>query len=356
MSTKPIFKQIKIKNYRGLNELEISGLRRVNIIGGLNGSGKTTLLEAIFLIIDHANPINVFKSLQWRNLPPTATYAHEAIFGNSKLVPISIEGIRTDGKKMGLNIEWGPQKVDGTPQQINPMEINKSTQTVTGDGFKITFRVDQSLVSSKVIIDNGGGFLIRNDHSGNDININGVLLSRYTLNLQTDLSERYSVLISQGKKPEIIEILKIISPDCKNLEILQIGGASILHAENANGKLIPLSFAGDGVLAAVSVGLAILQSQNGIALLDEFDAAIHYTKLPEIWKIISLLARKYNCQVFSATHSREAIDAAMKGAVENDLESDIAYFRLDRLADRVIATKYLEEDLLAASSEYWEVR
>lgn len=356
MSKKPIFRQIKIKNFRGISELDISGLRRINIIGGINGSGKTTLLEAIFLIIDHANPVNIFKSLQWRNLPATAIYAHDAIFGRFKSTPISIDAVRTDGKKMGLDIEWGPQKVDGTPQQVNPMEVLKSTQTVTGEGFKISFRVDQSLISTKIIIDNGGGFLVRNENSGSDLNISGVMLSRYTLNFQNDLSERYSALISKGKKTEIIEILKMISPDCNNLEILQIAGVSILHAQNNDGRLIPLSLAGDGVLAAVSVGLAILQCENGTALLDEFDSAIHYTKLPEIWKVIIILAKKYNCQVFSTTHSREAIDAAMKGASDCDLNDDIAYFRLDRLADRITATKYLEEDLEAASSEYWEVR
>lgn len=356
MISYPIFRSFRIQNFRGLNEIEISDLRRINIVGGLNGSGKTTFLEAIFVIIDHANPISILKSLQWRNLPMTTSYAHDALFGRSKSMPVLIEAARNDSKIMNLSIEWGRQKVSGAPQQLNSIEYLKSNQTVKGDGFRISFRLGKNLISSRVIIDNGGGFLVGNENIDNDITINCIILSRYTINLQSDLSERYSYLISQGKKPEIIEILKMISPDCNNLEILQIAGVSILHALNEEGKLIPLSFAGDGVLTAVSVGLAIIQCENGIALLDEFDSSIHYTKLPEIWKIIILLARKYNCQVFSTTHSKEAIDAAMQSAVINCLEEDIAYFRFDRLPDRVVATKYTEEDLQAASSEYWEVR
>ena len=38
---------INIKNYRGIQELNITGLKSINILVGDNNAGKTSLLEAI---------------------------------------------------------------------------------------------------------------------------------------------------------------------------------------------------------------------------------------------------------------------------------------------------------------------
>lgn len=38
---------INIKNYRGIQELNITNLKRINILVGNNNAGKTSLLEAI---------------------------------------------------------------------------------------------------------------------------------------------------------------------------------------------------------------------------------------------------------------------------------------------------------------------
>ncbi len=46
-----IIDSIQIKNLRGFKNLEIGGLRRINVIAGDSGSGKTALLESIFLVL-----------------------------------------------------------------------------------------------------------------------------------------------------------------------------------------------------------------------------------------------------------------------------------------------------------------
>ena len=50
---------LHIENFRGLGQLEMSGLDRVNLIAGRNNVGKTTVLEAIF---QHCYPRN-FQNL-----------------------------------------------------------------------------------------------------------------------------------------------------------------------------------------------------------------------------------------------------------------------------------------------------
>ena len=50
------FKNIEIKNFRGIDHLKIDDFSRVNVFLGQNGSGKSTVLEAIALSLGMSNP------------------------------------------------------------------------------------------------------------------------------------------------------------------------------------------------------------------------------------------------------------------------------------------------------------
>ena len=52
--------ELKIKNFRGFDSLELQGLQRVNLIVGDNNAGKTSLLEALCLVADPGS---------WESLP-----------------------------------------------------------------------------------------------------------------------------------------------------------------------------------------------------------------------------------------------------------------------------------------------
>lgn len=49
---------LHIKNFRGFEDLEVKGLKRVNLFAGRNNSGKTSLLEAVFLLGGPNNPMS----------------------------------------------------------------------------------------------------------------------------------------------------------------------------------------------------------------------------------------------------------------------------------------------------------
>jgi AAA15 family ATPase/GTPase len=50
------FKNIEIKNFRGIDHLKIDDFSRVNVFLGQNGSGKSSVLEAILLLAGMSNP------------------------------------------------------------------------------------------------------------------------------------------------------------------------------------------------------------------------------------------------------------------------------------------------------------
>ena len=51
-----MFQHLRIKNYRLFGDLEIDGLRRINLLAGRNNSGKTSALEALFLLSGAGKP------------------------------------------------------------------------------------------------------------------------------------------------------------------------------------------------------------------------------------------------------------------------------------------------------------
>jgi len=50
------FRNIEIKNFRGIDHLKIDDLGRVNILVGQNSSGKSSVLEAVNLSLNMSNP------------------------------------------------------------------------------------------------------------------------------------------------------------------------------------------------------------------------------------------------------------------------------------------------------------
>src|SRR5713101_8522765 len=49
LADQAMIESLSVSNFRGIEKLELHGLRRINVIVGENSSGKTALLESIFL-------------------------------------------------------------------------------------------------------------------------------------------------------------------------------------------------------------------------------------------------------------------------------------------------------------------
>ena len=67
-----LLNSIKIRNFRGFDNLQIDGFSEINLLIGKNNSGKSSLLEAFFLLIGMSNPmlpenINRLRGLNIKN-------------------------------------------------------------------------------------------------------------------------------------------------------------------------------------------------------------------------------------------------------------------------------------------------
>ncbi len=69
-----MLQRLCISNFRGLRDVKVDDLGRINLVTGRNNAGKTTLLEALFLLVGAANARMAFNPhviRGWRpGIPP----------------------------------------------------------------------------------------------------------------------------------------------------------------------------------------------------------------------------------------------------------------------------------------------
>jgi AAA domain len=358
MSTNYWFKSLEVSNYRGLRHLEVPHFRRVNLIGGLNGSGKTTLLESLFTIADWKHPLSVVKHSLWRQLPGSVEVVSKFTFTDGdRTKPIKIFVKTRDG---GWKLEERYELQPPPPvQQVSTTAAEGQTKQSTGNVFGITMEVskDNTLEDLTHFTDATTGLQLFKERASQIGWPVCSLITKTTLVNPTENAERFSYAVQTKNKSRVIALTQIATPWTRDLQLLQMGGTTQLCGEVAPDVFVPLSLLGDGALTLTAIGMAIIQCENGAVLLDEFDTAIHFSRLKVVWTEIAKLADQFNCQVFAATHSRECIQAAAEGLRDANLKEDLQYMRLDRgEAGDTACTIYKFNELENALEESWEVR
>jgi hypothetical protein len=332
MSTNYWFKSLEVSNYRGLRHLEIPRFRRVNVIGGLNGSGKTTLLESLFTIADWKHPLSVVKHSMWRQLPASIEVVSKFTFTDGdRKKPIKIFAKTRDG---GWKLEERYELQPPPPvQQVSTAASEGQTKQSTGNVFGITMEIskDNAVEDVSHFTDTPGGIQLFKERTSQIGWPVCSLITKATLVNPQDNAGRFTYAVQTKNKSRVIALAQIATPWTSDLQLLQLGETIQLCGEIAPEVFVPLSLLGDGVLTLTAIGMAIIQCENGAVLLDEFDTAIHFSRLKAVWSEIAKLANQFNCQVFAATHSRECIEAAAEGLGDANLKEDLQYMRLDRM-------------------------
>ena len=83
-----MFREIEIKSYRGLRNIKLTDLERINVLIGENNSGKTSVLEAIQLFGNRNVIENAISIARKRE-------AQVGILASGRLMPFDIFFIST---------------------------------------------------------------------------------------------------------------------------------------------------------------------------------------------------------------------------------------------------------------------
>ena len=329
-----LLNQLKIENFRGIQELVIQDMRRLVLLSGNNNVGKSSVLEAIFFMMDHLSPdsfnrLNGFRGL---SAPANGVGLWEPLF--YQMDPDNT--IRIQATRGADTLKLIYSKDDSfIPAQSGdiPKNVAGSFQSSAKRNYTLRFEfqaegaADYSEVGHFSSSEDG---ILREIAGDNGEKQLMQLTSTLFVNnnfVRTDraLLDRMGRAEINGEKEKIIGFLQRIDPSISDIVTLSINGVPQLYI-NTNQKLLPVQFAGDGINKLLYLVLSIMDLKDGILLIDEIDTGFHYSMYQDLWRIVADVSRDYNCQVIATTHSYENIMGAIEGTKE--YPEEFSFYRL----------------------------
>ena len=345
--------QLKIRNFRGFQDLTMDSLKAINLIAGENNTGKTSLLEAVFLLSAAGNPrlgINsiVLRGFEGEKILPEAveTFWKQLFFGLDVGQSIEIKGNHTEHGSLALKISSEQQtsadipldraeRVSATNQMGYPSLVFRYLDPSSGTLIKSLIRMKE------------GKFEVH--QPATNILLPSVILLSQSRDPQGD-AHRLAELKQRKQGEVVLEALQIIEPKLKSIEENSSGGAPMIWGDVGLSELIPLAAMGEGMNRIARIVLTITVPKGGIVLIDEIENGLHHSILLAVWRYIDKLAQKFDTQIIATTHSRECVRATQRASLDPDR------FRYHRLEKGNYRVTYDPEVLEAAFEHNFEIR
>ena len=317
---------IRVKHFRGLNNLYIERLSHINLFAGRNNSGKTSLLEALFLMSGWGNPrllmsLNAFRGIEGVTGTPEAvgdTLWKHFFFALDMERDIEISA--THASLGELTLEIAPVRADTIEIPVDDPNLaslgavpEHALQFLFSNGPDKEFKTQIRLTGQSVQL------------SQSEANIPYVvtLLSSGSENIEEDAA-RLGQLRRRKKGDLVLDALRVVEPRLQGVEDNMASGKPMIWGDVGLAELVPLPVMGEGMTRLARLVLAISSSPEGQILVDEVENGFHHSVLPDVWRVVDEAATQFNTQIFATTHSLECVAAAYES-----LDAD--RFRLHRL-------------------------
>jgi predicted ATPase len=374
---------LSIQDFRGFHRLEMKDLGRINLIVGTNNSGKTTVLEAINLLMangdtpaiwsmliqrgeavgaDHTGsdpggkPIQIWRLFRGYDIEIGASFSvvAETDTGDLEVTATIEEYNPAEGQTLG--VEFSPP--DPSEESFPPPMVRIAWELAQSSGREVWIRIrGRDRLSSTAI----------HNKSKSRTRAHGVPV-RFLTTSSLTVGSVISLLDDIVLTPEedlVIDALRIIEPSIQRIassgsdrlrsdDLHSPRGGLLVRLEGVKDR-IPIGSLGDGMWRMLGLALNIVQSRDGILLVDDIDTGFHYTVMEDMWKFLDSATKAYNVQVFATTHSRdcyESLAAIAHGSVSDN--SEVTIQRIERGREKAVA--YSEGMITAAAKHDIEVR
>lgn len=338
-------KSIHIQNFRCFEDFQLDGFGRVNLIGGMNNSGKTILLEGVWLsAAQNPKTITLLKNIRHVNQniwweESINTIWDDLFFNKIKNKPISIKAV-LNGDVIYESIFHVSPQLSSAEENLSITYLNQNNEFYKGriEVVQKGNNVDKlDFVKDKFI----EKFQLKKTFLPTLF-----IPTKDPLNSRDLLVKGYSKLDVENHSNYVLEGLKIIDDSISEIKVVFLDKPN-LFLRRENEPLMALELFGDAMKKMVKIITHLVQSKNGILLIDEIENGIHYTNQPKVWELIFKLANEFNVQVFATTHSKEMIQAFNKVALDGGFEEDAKYIEMARhyKTKRIIGT-VLRTDIL----------
>ena len=315
------FTALDLLHYKKIRNLKISKIARINLFAGINNSGKTTLLEAIYLLSKQ----NDFGGLA--------------------------EVIRRRGKvaEDRLNPEWFSQQLPDS-YELNGSFDDRQASVAMRSYLEENNEIDKSRYLKSVELTSTFGDIRQESltriFQGRDRETQAssikllcpaVFSSPFFLNEPHRYASFYHKSTQSKALPKIFEFIQrdVVNSisDIRLVDELQ----RFLVDDRDYKDTLDLTEYGEGLQRIFFISLLFASAQNGIVLIDEFENAIHTELIGKFCKFIHTLSKSFNVQVFLTSHSKECIDAFVKGVPD---VHDFAFHALVCKENAIVAREF----------------
>lgn len=307
-----------IRRFRGFEDLELSGLGRINLIVGQNDSGKTSVLEALALLsagarvrfsqaildsrpLSYARSERAIRDTLWRQL----------FWRMETDGPIEIEG-ETDAGRVSLAIRLGDHTRTAVDlgEDAPPIRDGLTAKSV------LEFRCERNHLPEVGAIELGRDRMLFHEPDAEGVPISCAFVETRSNDAQ-DWAEALSELRRTKRDGIVRESLRRFAPRLQSVETGTASGRPMIWCDMGLSETLPLGVAGEGLVRMTQLLLAMPGREDGIALYDEVENGLHHSVLVEAWKALDKASREFRTQIFATTHSIECLRAA-HGALPAD--------------------------------------
>jgi AAA15 family ATPase/GTPase len=295
-----------IQNFRLFQKLEIEKLGRVNLIVGMNNSGKSCLLEALYLYATKASAMGMYQLVKARGEDwelklvtrgeitgpvqhPFKAFFPSYQFPDSDNVEIVIGSGKIEENRIKLRVGSGD-----TNQLTLFGELDSRIVLARwyGNDFLgyidlddhiasiVQFGTYKRSVSTKELLSNGMEKNVR-------------IVSSNTLPNHESLASWDRVNLEPHLRQKVFDALRILDEDIREVVIIgQEKRMTPIILYKSKDIKVPLKSLGDGVNHLFHMVLALVNSRNGVLLIDEFETGLHYSIQGKVWEIIFKIAEE----------------------------------------------------------------
>lgn len=367
-----MYKSIRIQNFRGIKDLEIHDLGRVNLIVGANNVGKSSVLEALSLLHMHRDGYEIGLMLESRGYKRGQSFsgAFSRMFRDRSSDDASfiVEGRKSSpGDQIARAI--GRQATIQTYEDSS-YETNYLITTPPPPGQQFS---DESLclyhqsvptvqpypvagAQVQISIFSDRERLVPRNFSVGPFGGLATLPSSAHLS-SNDLADLLSNMQGKPQEREMRSNLNAFDEHIERLDVAfdalrQLGYVKVIFSDLSDA--LPLGSLGDGTRRFAEIMTLLPLASEGLALIDEIDSGVYHQKLPMLWRAVDQLSSNNNVQIFATTHSWECVAAAVQAMRISAV--DFRLFRIDRIGNELEIVDYDYDLALAATSGRVEVR
>ena len=324
MTTDVRINSLHIKSFRGLKNIVINKCCDINLILGDNNAGKTSLLESIYLL----------KNNDLYNFSAVAKCRQEAATQNISnirfMYPIGSNSIEinavTSKEEINFRSTYEIKQItfdkniyfeegNNPAQTVVDGILRKVIETTKYDGKNVKQIVGEICYNDDVykyaLIDlDFYGKIVKNNKNENRI----IYVSPSNhYNLSTINISR--LLKNKNYHTILVELLRLFDPSIEDILILQsdgLFGVSEIHIRRkGKEEAEPINLFGDGMKKAIALATYVVDAAGGILLIDEIETSLHHSLFNDVFAFLLLAAKRFNVQLFIATHNIEAIDSIL---------------------------------------------